>query len=53
MDVTISQEEYDYLIEREQFLQYLFRNGLVTWSDFDTVTLKYWKEKNDGSTDQK
>ena len=53
MDVTISKEEYDYLTERVRFLYFLYNNGLVEWSEYNKIETTYWKEKNDGSTDQK
>lgn len=53
MDVTISKEEYDYLTERVGFLYFLYNNGLVGWSEYTKIETTYWKEKNDGSADQK
>lgn len=53
MDVTISKEEYNYLTERVSFLYFLYNNGLVGWPEYAKIKTTYWKEKNDGSADQK
>ena len=43
--VTLSDEEYDYYVDRDLILTALEENGLVDWDKYAEVVTEYYRKK--------